>query len=180
MSTKDKTWEEREAQFAAAEASLRAKLPKGVRFRVSRSGTPGRTAHHWILDDQRGRRLLEYWPSTGTWYRRATGEKDAVENIEDLLTVLEYAIGSAGVTEEAGRLQSSWNQPQENDVMKQIKRQLRTLQTIGEQGQEVLKDACLRSDVALEIRERLAVAVEQARAAAELLARQADNMLVGG
>jgi hypothetical protein len=58
----------------------RAALESGLSLRVNvvRCGKRGQTLH-WMFDDMAtGRQVLDYWPSRGTWYCQATGEKGQV------------------------------------------------------------------------------------------------------
>lgn len=48
--------------------SIRAAVEaRGVYLRVARGGGRNRHARHWMFEHRDGRRLLDYWPTTGTW-----------------------------------------------------------------------------------------------------------------
>lgn len=47
----------------------------GVVVRISRGSTD-----HWMFNDRKGKRLLDYWPGTGTIWDQRRGVKGKVDN----------------------------------------------------------------------------------------------------
>ena len=62
----------------AEEAGVREALSRwGLRLRVSFVTTGRRSkseTRHWMVDDEQGRRVVDFWPTKGNWWCRATGE----------------------------------------------------------------------------------------------------------
>lgn len=53
-------------------------LARGMYLRVSEPAFGGKrniTTFHWMIEDEQGHRIVDYWPVSGTWYCGRNGER---------------------------------------------------------------------------------------------------------
>jgi len=63
-----------EADAREADVLLQA-IREGVKLQVSRGLKVRSNFRHWMFNDADGRRLLDFWPSTGRYWCPLTGAK---------------------------------------------------------------------------------------------------------
>lgn len=52
--------------------------------------------YHWMFDDERGRRVLDYWPTNGTWRAPHSGRKGKAKDPYEALEVASKVGGEMG------------------------------------------------------------------------------------
>lgn len=100
----------RKANFQRAEAReladpLRARVIEEVQRRAMGLGfqMEGRLCDggfdHWMFSDYHGKRILDYWPSTGTYYDKTTGFKGTELSICSVMEMAETILNERQANE---------------------------------------------------------------------------------
>jgi hypothetical protein len=64
---------------------VRALAAKGLRLRVGRPA--GGRARHWMVEGPEGRRVVDYWPSTGRWWCQQDGRRGRLEFVWEVVAL---------------------------------------------------------------------------------------------
>lgn len=72
--------ERKRAWVASIEDDVRRMLmERGMMLRVGEpqfsKTLPDLTTFHWMVEDEQGRRIVDFWPVSGTWYCKHNGER---------------------------------------------------------------------------------------------------------
>jgi hypothetical protein len=86
---------ERRGEVLLVEEEVRTALQKnGLTLRVNNITLSARnktTTFHWMIEDQQGRRVLDFWPVSGTWWHQPTGKRGRLTDpgaVVDLATTM--------------------------------------------------------------------------------------------
>ena len=84
--------EDVDRQLATIEA---AALAAGLKFRASKFNSKKRGGYNWhlLFDDGFGRRVLEWWPTSGTWWCKLDKTRGKAD---DYRAVIDLALAKAG------------------------------------------------------------------------------------